>query len=158
MDSVLPRPALQAAVRAILATGGLLDPVRLSIWDRDGLTVTQLRLLVFLSEGGGLGNAELADRLRISRPSVSALLDRLKRGGFIRRELSPHDRRGICIWLEERGRQAVESSIAECGEYVANLISGMTDGESDEIAHTLNRIVEVGRGQRSADLRAVATT
>jgi len=154
MDNVRPRPALQAAIRAIFATSALLDPVRLSIWDREGLTVTQLRLLVFLSEEGGLSNAELADRLLVTRPSVSALLDRLERGGFIRREVAPHDRRGICIWLEDRGRKAVESLIAECAEYVANLIGKMSDAELNKIAQSLDRLVEVGRAQRTADLQA----
>ncbi len=156
MENVRLRPALLAAIRAIFATSGLLDPVRLSIWDREGLTVTQLRLLVFLSEEGGLSNAELADRLLVTRPSVSALLDRLERGGFIRREVAPHDRRGICIWLEDRGRQAVESSIAECAEYVANLIGQMGDAELNETADLLNRLVEFGRAQRSAALQAEA--
>ena len=135
---------------------GLLDPVRLSIWDREGLTVTQLRLLVFLSEEGGLSNADLADRLLVTRPSVSALLDRLERGGFIRREVAPHDRRGIRIWLEDRGRQAVESSIAECAEYVANLIGGMGDAELDDITKTLNRLIEFGRAQRAVTLQVEA--
>ncbi len=159
MDNLRLRPALHAAIHAIFAASGLLDPVRLSIWDRDGLTVTQLRLLVFLSEEGGLSNAELADRLLVTRPSVSALLDRLERGGFIRREVAPHDRRGIRIWLEARGREAVESSIAECRAYVGNLIGDMDDADLDEVTRVLTRLVAFGRAQRSAALQseAVAT-
>jgi len=156
MNDLRSRPSLEAAIRTIFATSGLLDPVRLSIWDREGLTVTQLRLLVFLSEEAGLSNADLADRLLVTRPSVSALLDRLERGGFIRREVAPHDRRGICIWLEDRGRQAVESSIAECGEYLANLIGGMDDAELDAITKALNRFIEFGRARRAVALQAEA--
>ena len=73
--------AVEAAVRAFFEASALLDPMRLRIWDRDGLTVTQLRLLGHLHEQEGLSNAELADRLSVTRPSVSALLERLERGG-----------------------------------------------------------------------------
>ncbi|KAA0238829.1 MAG: MarR family transcriptional regulator [Chloroflexi bacterium CFX7] len=131
---------------------GLLDPVRLSIWDREGLTVTQLRLLVFLSEEGGLSNAELADRLLVTRPSVSALLERLERGGFIRREVALHDRRGIRIWLEERGRQAVETSLAEAGEFGRELLGELSDPDLEELTATLTRFVERGRARRAAIL------
>lgn len=154
MDNDRSRPALEAAIRSIFLASGLLDPVRLSIWDREGLTVTQLRLLVFLAEEGGLSNAELADRLLVTRPSVSALLERLERGGFIRREVAPHDRRGIRIWLEERGRQAVETSLSEAAEFGRELLGGMSDDELEEVTAALTRFIEFGRGQRAAALRA----
>jgi DNA-binding MarR family transcriptional regulator len=95
-------PQLEQAMTAFFSASALLDQIRLRIWDRENLTVTQLRLLGHLREQEGLSNAELADRLYVTRPSVSALLERLERGGFIRREVSPNDRRGINIWLEAR--------------------------------------------------------
>ena len=99
-------PELEAAITTFFQASALLDQIRLRIWDRENLTVTQLRLLGHLRDREGLSNAELADRLYVTRPSVSALLERLERGGFIRREVSPNDRRGIAIWLEQRGREA----------------------------------------------------
>src|SRR5690606_17948275 len=107
MSKVQQRPAVTDLSRALFDACTLLDPMRLQICDRDGLTVTQLRLLSFLSEEEGLGNADLADRLYVTRPSVSALLERLERGDFIRREIHENDRRSIRIWLTERGRAAV---------------------------------------------------
>ncbi|MGH2633481.1 MAG: MarR family transcriptional regulator [Tepidiformaceae bacterium] len=144
--------AVEAAVRAFFDASALLDPMRLRIWDRDGLTVTQLRLLGHLHEQEGLSNAELADRLYVTRPSVSALLERLERGGFIRREVAPNDRRGICIWLEERGRAAVSSLRSETREYSANLMDSMSAEDIEGLAESLNAFVVSGRARRVRDL------
>lgn len=138
----------ERAVTAFFAASALLDPIRLLIWDRDGLTVTQLRLLNHLFDQEGLSNADLADRLYVTRPSVSALLERLERGGFIRREVSPTDRRGICIWLEEPGRIAVSSLRAEIREYAARLMTDMSEAERAAMAASLEAFVASGRTHR----------
>jgi len=148
------RPALQTTVDAFFAASALLDAMRLRIWDREKLTVTQLRLLVFLSGEEGLSNADLAERLFVTRPSVSALLERLERGGFIRREVAPEDRRGIRIWLEDRGRHAVSSLRAEAREYAMGLMEDLSDAELEEIRAALDKLVTVGQAQRSRALKA----
>jgi len=118
------------------------------------LTVTQLRLLVFLGEEEGISNAELADRLLVTRPSVSALLERLERGGFIRREVAPHDRRGIRIWLEDRGKNAVSTLRAETREYAARLMQGLSDEDLARVKAALDKLVAAGRAQRAVELQA----
>ena len=84
---------MNAATDALTRASALLDPARLKAWDDSGITVTQLQLLRFLNQEDGIGNAELAIRLDVTRPSVSALLERLERAGFIGREISRADRR-----------------------------------------------------------------
>lgn len=143
------------AIRSLFAASALLDPLRLQIWDEEGLTVTQLRLLRFVSEDEGLSNADLADRLYVTRPSVSALLERLERGGFIRREMSPVDRRGICIWLEEKGRQALANLRAESSDYVAGLMVDLSEGELRTLSEALSSFVRSGRERRKQDLEAL---
>ena len=147
-------PAVEAASQAFFAASALLDAMRLSIWDRQGLTVTQLRLLNNLNEQEGLSNAELADRLYVTRPSVSALLERLERGGFVRREVAPNDRRGICIWLEDAGRAAISSLRAEAYEYMGGLMESMSRDELDQLARSLELFVASGRARRRKDLDA----
>jgi DNA-binding MarR family transcriptional regulator len=129
-----------------------MDPWRLRLWDAEGLTVTQLRLLSWVAEDEGLSNAELADRLYVTRPSVSALLDRLERGGFIRREISPNDRRGISIWLEERGRNAVSAMRQEGFAYTMHLMEPLSDAELCTLADALAKMVAAGQERRHHDL------
>jgi DNA-binding MarR family transcriptional regulator len=149
-QSTAPEPgsASDRALKSFFAASALLDPIRLLIWDRDGLTVTQLRLLGHLYDHEGLSNAELAERLYVTRPSVSALLERLERNGFIRREVDPHDRRGILVWLEEPGRTAVTSLRDEIREYGYQLMTGMTAEQREAMAGSLEAFVASGREHR----------
>lgn len=143
---------VQNAVSRLYTASALLDALRLRIWDAEGLTVTQLRLLNFLAETGGLSNAALADKLFVTRPSVSALLERLERGGFIRREISPSDRRGICIFLEDRGRAAVSSMRTELREFGAALVEDLSNEDLEEIIGALDKLVSAGMAKRARDL------
>jgi len=145
---------LDEAVASLFRASALLDPLRLLLWDRDGLTVTQLRLLGHLLETEGISNAELADRLYVTRPSVSALLERLERGGFIRREVSPNDRRGICIWLEPRGREAITSVQEDARTYAAGLMEDLTEDDLQAITKALDMLVAAGSARRARDLHA----
>ncbi|MCC7366668.1 MAG: MarR family transcriptional regulator [Dehalococcoidia bacterium] len=146
--------AEDATIQALFGASGLLDALRLRVWDTEGLTVTQLRLLAYVFQSEGISNAELADRLMVTRPSVSALLDRLERGGFIRREISQTDRRGICIWLQDRGRDAVTHTREENREYVRGLLEDLDTGDLVEITAALEQLAAAGRARRARDLAA----
>ena len=147
-------PELEAAITTFFQASALLDQIRLRIWDRENLTVTQLRLLGHLRDREGLSNAELADRLYVTRPSVSALLERLERGGFIRREVSPNDRRGIAIWLEQRGREAAENLRDETRECLARPREEMSPAEVEAFTKSVEKFVASGRSRRAKDLAA----
>lgn len=146
--------AKERAITGLHRSSALLDAMRLQLWDREGLTVTQLRLLSILDQEGGMSNADLADRLYVTRPSVSALLERLERGGFIRREVSPSDRRGIRIWLEERGHNAVANVRGDFRAYTATLMEDLSDEEIEVLADSFERFVAAGRARRLRDLAA----
>ena len=146
------RPAVAAVISQFFAASALLDPVRMRIWDGEGLTVTQLRLLFFLSDKEGVGNAELADRLLVTRPSISALLDRLERAGFIRREASESDRRSIRIWLEPKGQEVISHLRVELREYAASLVEDLGDADLQKIDEALQVLVEAGRAARRRQL------
>lgn len=144
----------ERAIDAFFRASALLDSLRLRMWDEEQLTVTQLRLLSLLEQEEGVGNAELAEKLLVTRPSVSALLDRLERGGFLRREIAPDDRRGIRIWLEPRGRQAVMHLRGEAREFVSHLLEELEDDERLNFAEAVERFVESARRLRARDLAA----
>ncbi len=143
---------LEAAMAEFFKASALMEPLRLRIWDTEGLTVTQLRLLMLVSDSPGISNAELADRLYITRPSVSALLERLERGGFLRRDISPTDRRGICIKLEDRGLRVCSQVSNEVRDYAAGLMKDLSDGDLSELQRALSKMVEAGQRRRALDL------
>jgi DNA-binding MarR family transcriptional regulator len=143
---------VEETIDNLFRVSGLLDYMRLHFWDSQQLTVTQLRLLGYLRDEPGLSNADLADRLLVTRPSVSALLDRLERGGFVRREASPTDRRGIRIFLEPRGVEATAYARQDSRAFVRDMLDGLGESDLKLIAAALKKLATHGRERRAAVL------
>lgn len=70
------------------------------------LSVPQYRLLSLLSEGS-VNASTLAQRLVVSRPSVTALVDGLVARGMVERGTDPADRRHVTHLVTERGEQVL---------------------------------------------------
>ena len=73
------------------------------------LSIPQFRLLAYLSHGDEAAS-RLADKLAVSRPSVTALVDGLVKRGFVERRACEDDRRRIDHVLTAAGRRALEAA------------------------------------------------
>jgi DNA-binding MarR family transcriptional regulator len=75
-----------------------------------GLTVPQLRALLYLRRHPGAGLSAVAEHLGMSPPAASALVDRLVRAGHLERAIHPDERRRIQLRLTRRGLAHVTSA------------------------------------------------
>lgn len=73
------------------------------------LTVPQYRLLALLSEGS-VNASTLAERLVVSRPSVTALVDGLVARGMVERGSDPSDRRHVTHLVTELGTSVLDEA------------------------------------------------
>jgi DNA-binding MarR family transcriptional regulator len=86
---------------------------------------------------------------------VSALLDRMERAGFLRREISPEDRRSIRIWLEDRGRAVLDETGDDIAARGHDLIGDIPDAELPVVESTLRKLVGAAVGERGSTLEQV---
>jgi DNA-binding MarR family transcriptional regulator len=94
--------------------------VRLS--GQDQLSLSAASTLGRLRQFGALRLTELAERERITQPSMTALVNRLESQGFVRRTPDPRDGRAVLVELAEPGRVALaERSKARVGNLVHDL-------------------------------------
>jgi len=75
------------------------------------LTLSQYRVLGILGEGREAASA-LADKLAVSRPSVTGVVDGLVARGLVRRGQADGDRRRVDIDLTGRGRELLAAADA----------------------------------------------
>lgn len=80
-----------------------------------GLTALQGFLLAELVAHPRLGVRELAERFRLTRPTVSRALTTLKAKGLVKAEADPNDGRRISFRLTPRGHRAA-SALAQAPE------------------------------------------
>ena len=62
-----------------------------------GLNATDHKAMSLLERVGPLTAGEIAERTGLATPSVTALIDRLARRGFVRRVQDPKDRRRVIV-------------------------------------------------------------
>ena len=104
-----------ARVHALMEDVGLFPgqpPVLFRLWEKDGRSQT-----------------ELADLLRIKPATMTKMVNRMEKTGFIRRETDPKDQRVSLIYLTEAGR-AVQNDVQRIFERLnRELVEGFTPEE-----------------------------
>ena len=108
MPSSPPRSehAVDAALRLFGEALNMFDPLRFRAWAELGLTTAQLRVLFLVREAPGVTAGELAQRLAVTPPTISGIVDRLVKLGLIRREDDDSDRRLVRNLLTDPGEAA----------------------------------------------------
>jgi DNA-binding MarR family transcriptional regulator len=70
-----------------------------------GISGAQFNILNLLAmHGGGMNQSDLIELLLVGKSSVSIVLNRMVRGGLVRRETHPKDRRQTVLILTAKGR------------------------------------------------------
>lgn len=102
--------AQQRGWRAYLRGGRLLDDALDRDLQRRGVSLSEYEILAILSEveGRRLRMSTLADLVVQSRSRLTHTAARLEQRGWVQRQPSPDDRRGVELWLTEAGRERLD--------------------------------------------------
>jgi DNA-binding MarR family transcriptional regulator len=90
-----------------------------------GLTPARAHTLWLLHRAGPCTEQELSRLLRCTPGQASGLVDALQRAGFVERAADPHDRRGVQVHLNLRGRALIASWGADCEHGTGQLLGGI---------------------------------
>jgi DNA-binding MarR family transcriptional regulator len=116
---------------------------RLAIRDID------LGCLDLIGRAGPLSPTALARLAGLHPATLTGILDRLERGGFIARERDPADRRGVVLRaLRDRGGEII-GLYAGMNRAIDDICAGYSDEQLRVLADFLRRTAEAG--QRAAD-------
>jgi DNA-binding MarR family transcriptional regulator len=78
-----------------------------------GIDVTpiQVMLLFFLQENDGLSLTQISQGLMLENPTVTGLIDRLEKSGYVKRSDHPIDRRVYLVHLTEKGNKVAKKAL-----------------------------------------------
>ena len=117
---------------------------RLEIRDVD------LDCLDLVDRYGPLSPSALARRAGLHPATMTGILDRLERGGWVARERDPADRRGVVVRpRRERGAELLELYSGMNGA-MDEILSGYSDAELELLRDFLHRTAEAGRAATDA--------
>ena len=90
---------------------------------------------------------EAAERMAVSRPTVSGVADTLERRGLVRREGDDRDRRLCRIAPTPAGERLIEAIFPEFNAGESALTAGLDDEERATLARLLRRVVHNAKEQ-----------
>jgi DNA-binding MarR family transcriptional regulator len=94
-----------------------------------GVNLTDLRCIGILERCGPLPASELARASGLTTGSVTALIDRLERAGYVRRERDREDRRRVFVALTERATAAIAKIWGPLGQEGLEVAGGYAPEE-----------------------------
>jgi DNA-binding MarR family transcriptional regulator len=105
-----------------------------------------LDCLDLISRHGPLSPSALARRAGLHPATVTGILDRLERGGWIARERDPSDRRAVAVRARrDRGADLLRL-FAGMNTAMDRLCAGYSEAELELIADFLRRATDAGQG------------
>jgi DNA-binding MarR family transcriptional regulator len=102
---------------------------------------------------GPLSPSQLARCSGLHPATVTGILDRLERGGWIVRERDPADRRAVIVKALRDRYAELMSHYSGMSRSMSKLLAGYTDEELEVIADFMHRTVDAGR-DATAELAA----
>lgn len=102
------------------------------------------RALAILNEGGPMRVSDFARRDRLSQPSATAMLRRLKGEGLIESRPDPADGRASLCALSDAGRQRLIDRRTTMGQKLESVLASLEPDQRAELAravHTMNMLV-----------------
>lgn len=90
----------------------------------------------------GMTPAELADNARVTRATMTGLIDTLERDGLVRREADTQDRRMMRICLTPKARQFLEKMLPGHFRRMAALMAPLSESERKTLVRLLNKILQ----------------
>jgi len=102
--------------------------------------VAYIPVLAALANIGPLTQKELADIARVDQSTMTLLLGRMERAGFIVRSRSPHDGRAVRVDLSHLGRESIPESRAVLEETNRRALRGFSSAERATLKTLLQKL------------------
>jgi DNA-binding MarR family transcriptional regulator len=140
------RQGLTLAIRVALRDlGAQLALLNLRVGDKLELRAGDLQCLNLIERVGPVSPASLARRTSIHPATLTGIIDRLERGGWVTRDRDPADRRGVVIRVLRDRRAEVSRHYAGMQGRLTDICAGLDEEELAAVAGFLRSAVEAGR-------------
>jgi len=115
---------------------------KLKEYGLDELNSAQGRIMFVLWREDNISIHELSKKTQLSKSTLTSMLDRLEKAGFIKRVHSSKDRREIIIKLTEKDRSLQDKYVDVSKEMNKLFYNKLSEVEIDEFENYLRRILD----------------
>lgn len=104
------------------------------------ITPTQLFVFAALAEEDGQKFKELAIRVNMEGSTLTGVLDRMERAGFVERREDPEDRRSLLIYFSAKARMIIPEVISTADRIDESIIKQIPEDDFKVFLRVVDRI------------------
>jgi DNA-binding MarR family transcriptional regulator len=108
--------------------------------DKIGLYRGQARLLMTLSEQDGLSHSEIAEKLEISAPAATKVIQRMEEAHYVQRQADPADERVSRVYLQAQGHALIAEIRRTFGQLDRTMFDGLTELDLERFRDLLTQM------------------
>ncbi len=109
------------------------------------ISILQLEVLSYVKEEKNPLMKDVAEFLHITPPSATSLINRLVKGGLLKREIDKNDRRVIRLTITSKGEKILKKKLEQHFKKIADIIGKLNKKEQEfliQIFQKLQRIYQ----------------
>ena len=108
-------------------------------FSESGLEVTpiQVMLLFFLQKNNGSSLTQISQGLMLENPTVTGLIDRLEKLGYVKRSDHPNDRRVYLVHITEKGNKVANKALPIIKKLNEQIKEGYSKSEIEDFKKVL---------------------
>jgi DNA-binding MarR family transcriptional regulator len=130
---------IEQTLQEIRALDGELDLMDQAIADRLRMNRTDAQCMDLISRLGPMTAGELAERVGLTPGAITAVLDRLERGHWVRREHDTADRRRVMVRVGQTQHAKMKPIFARLRKSTREILARYSEEQLDVIADFLRR-------------------
>jgi len=106
-----------------------------------GLSLPQFGLLACIRRSPGIRVHQVAERLGVSKPTVSVGLRKLAEGGWLLRKPDAHDKRSIRLYLSPKANALAKQMLTHRRKAISNFMNALNAEEQDQLLTLLEKAI-----------------
>ncbi|WP_158081701.1 MarR family winged helix-turn-helix transcriptional regulator [Paenibacillus selenitireducens] len=106
------------------------------------ITPPQIMMLYQLYKLGLCKLSQLADRLQVKPSSITVMIDRLEKAGFVERLADPNDRRIVLVQLTDKGLDIIHQTVELREKVMTPLFSDLPEDQLIALVETFEKITK----------------
>jgi len=109
---------------------------------KEGITQGQPRILDYLWEHDGSIQREIAESCHLEPATITSIIFNMEKAGMVERRQNPADRRVVCVWLTNKGREARKTTKKIFDMIEKESFEGFQEQEIKQMKDLLKRMLD----------------
>lgn len=120
------------------------------------LTLAQYQVISLVAERGRCSQKTIADKLRVTGPTVVRIIDALERKNLVYRTRDERDRRIVLVALTEAGTEVQRECAAVHEQRLATVMARLPSSTAESLLQALSALLSAARPGEEAAVAAAA--